>query len=62
MICSMSRYPINPRTGRREPPPGAEVGQRVFEAIAAVVLAFVALTLVAGVLYGCVMLWQLMLT
>jgi hypothetical protein len=57
----MSSYPINPRTGRpkRQPPFG--VAQTLVEIMAALVLGFIAVTMVAAVLYSCVMLWVLML-
>lgn len=56
----MSRYPINPRTGRREPPPFEGCGQRLFEIVAVVVLAPVVITLLAGLVYACIQLWLLM--
>jgi hypothetical protein len=56
------RYPLNPRTGRREPPPFEGMGTALFEMIACLVLGFVVITLMAAMLYGCVALWTLMLS
>ncbi len=58
----MGRYPINPRTGRREPPVFEGVVQGLFEVVAVLVVGFIGITLVAALLYGCVALWAAMLT
>lgn len=57
----MGSYPINPRTGRREPPAFADFGKVVVDIVAVLVLGFIGFTIIAALLYGCVAMWLLML-
>jgi hypothetical protein len=57
----VSSSPINPLTGRRESPAFEGVAQALFEIVAVAVLAFVVATSLVGILYGCVLLWVVML-
>lgn len=58
----MGRYPVNPRTGLRQPPAFEGVGTALFEIVAVIVIGFIVVTMIAALLYECVALWSLMLT